>query len=138
MATLKLKNATPDIFGFNYRCPESGQLVTRYAEPMSTIELFKGDVDQCSAIRLQYPNLLDSDEALLSECPVQFVWEDVLPTLEDYQGSLEKGELDTADNAMKELTDTVTDTASGMTEESNLTVQRAGSRKGVTANGTQV
>jgi hypothetical protein len=137
MATLKLKNATPDIFGFNYRSPTSGKTVTKYVEPMSTVELFSGEVDQCSAIRLQYPNLPDSDDARLNECPVQFVWENILPSLEDYQGSLLAGESKATATANKELTDTVTDTASGMTEESNLTVQRAGSRKGVTAQGTQ-
>lgn len=137
MASLKLKNATPDTVGFTYRCPESNQTVTRYVDPMSTVELFNGSVDQCSAIRLQYPNFLDSDDARLDDCPIQFVWEGVLPTVEDYQGSLLAGEKAVSDSATADLEQTVVETANPMTEESNLTVQRAGTKKGVTAHGTQ-
>ena len=137
MATLKLKNATAGIYVFNFRSPVSNKMVSKVIEPMSTIEVFSGDVDQCSMIRLQATNLPDNDEARIDECPIQFIWEGVLPSVDDYQGALLSGEKMASDSATADLTQTVNETAEPMTEESNLTVQRAGTKKGVTAQGTQ-
>ena len=137
MATLKLKNATAGIYVFNFRSPVSNKMVSKVIDPMSTIEVFSGDVDQCSMIRLQATNLPDNDEARIDECPIQFIWEGVLPSVDDYQGALLAGEKMASDSATADLTQTVNETAEPMTEESNLTVQRAGTKKGVTAQGTQ-
>lgn len=137
MAILKLKNATAGIYGFNYRSPVSGKMVTKMIDPMSTVEIFNGSVDDCSIIRLQATNILDCDDARLDECPIQFLWEGIMPTAEDYRGSLIAGEEQSIASANSELLDTVKSNAEEMTIESDLTVQKAGTRAKVTAKGNQ-
>lgn len=82
---LLLKNATPHRYTHKYRDPDSNEMVSIFFEPFSTAELCSGTIDFCSQVRLQNTEIPDSDDSKLSSNPIQFIWDGVVPNVDDYK-----------------------------------------------------
>ena len=138
MAKLKFKNGTNGTFILTYLHPLSGKHVHQPIEALSTVVVFDGDTDQCSAIRLQYPDIPDNQDVALSEAPIQFVWDNALPDLNDYLSSLAVGDEKASNDAKQALEETVSAAISPLTEESEIVVQVGSNKKQIKANGNEV
>lgn len=138
MAKLKLKNATNGVFILTFNHPASGKHVHHPIAPFSTDVVFDGELDKCSAIRLQYPDIPDNQDVALSDVPIQFVWDNALPDLDDYMESMAVGDALASENAKKTLKDTVKAASAPLTEESEVVVQIGGKKDTIKATGTEV
>ena len=138
--TLKIKNGTMGDYRFQYRHPRTGKLATVTIPALATVPVIVDDIDTVSAVRLQYPLIPDNSDAALSDVPVQFVWEGVLPTFEDYEGSLATAEQQGADEGKAALEEAVNQAADSTSEsipdaKSGVSVRKAGSKSSVDAQG---
>lgn len=138
--TLKIKNGTMGDYRFQYRHPRTGKLATVIVPALATVPVIVDDIDTVSAVRLQYPLIPDNSDAAMSDVPVQFVWGGVLPTFEDYEGSLATAEQQGADEGKVALQEAVDQAAEATSEsipdaKSGVSVHKAGSKKSVEAQG---
>ena len=138
MAKLKFKNATNGVFILTYNHPASGKHVHQPIDALSTAIVFDGDLDKCSAIRLQYPDIPDNQDVALSDAPLQFVWDNALPDLDDYLASSAIGDDKASTDAKKALKETVAAAIAPLTEESEIVVQVGGKKDQIKATGTEV
>lgn len=138
--TLKIKNGTMGDYRFQFRHPRTGKLATVTIPPLATMPVIIDDIDTVSAVRLQYPLIPDNSDVALSDIPVQFVWEGVLPTFEDYEGSLAIAEQQGAEEGKAALEEAVNQAAEVTSEsipdaKSGVTVRKAGSKSSIDAQG---
>ena len=123
---------------FSFRDPIANQIATVQIDPMSTQVVYSGDLDDCSKVRLQYPYLPDDSDAGLSEVATQFIWEGKLPTIEDYEGSLEAAKTDSVNRSKKAMTDAVENAAAILpNEKSSIEVVTSGVKDTVVATGKE-
>ena len=138
--TLKIKNGTMGDYRFQYRHPRTNKLATVTIPALATIPVIVDDIDTVSSVRVQYPLLPDNSDAALSDVPVQFVWEGVLPTFEDYEGSLATAEQQGAEEGKAALEEAVSQAAEVTSDsipdaKSGVSVRKAGSKSSIDAVG---
>jgi hypothetical protein len=138
MAILKIKNGTPGTYIFGFRDPLTNKKHDKIIIPMSTEQVYSGDLDMCAAVRLQYPIIPDNDDSSLKDASVQFLWEGILPTLDDYLGSLETAELESSIASSEIMQKTVNEVANLLpNEKSGIQVATVGKKKPIEAKGRE-
>jgi hypothetical protein len=137
--SLKVKNGTAGLYRFKFRHPVNNKLIDLDIQPFSTSPVFTGELDDCSKVRLQYPAMPDNGDIALSDAPIQFVWENQLPNLDDYLGSLESAENEASKKAEESLQAALADVASNLpNERSAIEVVTVGKKKPVKAVGQEL
>lgn len=138
MAKLKFKNGTSGVYVLAFRHPANNKLVHQKIDALSTQLVINSSVDECSAVRVQYPSIPDNQDVALSDSPYQWVWDNELPELDDYLGSLEASENQASNEAKELLQQTADDAIAPLTEESEMTVQIGSNKNQVKAKGKEV
>jgi len=138
MAKLKFKNGTSGAYVLAFRHPANNKLVHQKIEALSTQLIIDGSVDECSSVRVQYPAIPDNQDVALSDVPYQFIWDNELPELDDYLGSLQASEEQASIEAKEILQQTTDDAIAPLTEESEMTVQIGSNKNQIKSKGKEV